>query len=112
MQGNNIIRKLSAGFLLLLFALCITPKKTLHDLIADHKDAPFASEGTAQQHISTSGFRCNCDDLVVESPFISDFIPIEIITIAAYSSHVAAPADDFRFLHHFYYELRGPPCIS
>lgn len=112
LSGNNIIRKLSAGFLLLLFALCVTPKKTLHDLIADHKDAPFASTGTAQQHLSASGFRCNCDDLVVESPFISDVLPIEITSAAIRVSHKAVPADDFRFLRHFYFELRGPPSIS
>ena len=112
MSGNNTIRKLSAGFLLLLFALCVTPKKTLHDLIADHKDTPFASTGAMQQHISNSGFRCNCDDLVVESPFICDYIPIDIIAPAVYTSHIPVPDDDFRFLHHFYFELRGPPGIS
>jgi len=90
----------------------LLPKKTLHDLIADHKDAPFASTETAQQHLSVSGFRCNCDDLVVESPFVSDILPIEITGAASYVSHNTVAADDFRFLHHFYFELRGPPSIS
>jgi hypothetical protein len=84
----------------------------LHDLIADHKDAPFASSTTAQQLSSNSGFRCNCDDLVVESPFISDFTPIEIAPSSGYAAHVASHNDDFKFLHHFYFELRGPPSFS
>src|SRR4051812_10070887 len=112
LSAKIIIRKISAGFLFLLFVLCVTPKKALHDLIADHKDSPFAAISSAQQLSSNSGFRCNCDDLVVESPFISDFAPIEIVVATGYAEHVAATSDDFRILHHFYFELRGPPSIS
>ncbi|MBS1598998.1 MAG: hypothetical protein JST75_12310 [Bacteroidetes bacterium] len=112
LSGNNIIRRISAGFLLLLFVLCVTPKKTLHDLIANHQDSPFASNTSAQQLSSNSGFRCNCDDLVVESPFVSDFIPIEVAPAAAHTIHTVLYAENFKFFHHFYFELRGPPSIS
>jgi len=112
LAGNQIIRKISAVFLLVLFALCVTPKKTLHDLVANHKDSPFASSTSAQQLSSNSGFRCNCDDLVVESPFLSDLPSLEINPALGFSSPVMMPVDDFRFLHHFYFELRGPPSVS
>jgi len=112
LAGNNIIRKISAAFLLLLFALCVTPKIALHDLIADHKDSPFASATSSQQLSSNSGFRCNCDDLVVESPFVSDCVPVEITPVKTYARHFITPAENFRFLHHFYFELRGPPSVA
>jgi|SRR5579862_6979296 len=69
LEQSNTIRKISAAFFLLLFSLCITPKRFLHDILANHKDAqPFAS--VPAQQISQSGFRCQTDDLVVEAPFL------------------------------------------
>jgi hypothetical protein len=69
LKQSNTIRKISAAFFLLLFSFCITPKRFLHDILANHKDAqPFAS--VPLQQISQSGFRCQTDDLVVEAPFL------------------------------------------
>ncbi len=69
LKQSNTIRKISAAFFLLLFSFCITPKRFLHDILANHKDAqPFAS--VPVQQISQSGFRCQTDDLVVEAPFL------------------------------------------
>jgi hypothetical protein len=109
---NSIIRNLSAGLLLVLFAFCVTPKKIIHDLLADHKDAPFTLAGTAQQQFEYSGFRCNCDNLVVESPFVSDFIPVLIQVERGYIEHPVDRPIPFTVPPHFYFELRGPPFIA
>ena len=106
-----VLRQLSAGLMLVLFAFCITPKKTLHDLIANHKDSPYALGGTTQQ-IENAGFRCNCDNLVVESPFVVDFVPVEINIAATHTSYIVAADYDLSFFSHFYFELRGPPCFA
>ena len=69
LKQSNTIRKISAAFFLLMFSFCVTPKRFLHDILANHKDAqPFAS--VPLQQISQSGFRCQTDDLVVEAPFL------------------------------------------
>jgi hypothetical protein len=53
---------------LLLFIFSITPKKYLHDLIADHVDAVFA-RGADAPAIKKAEFNCHYDHLVTESPF-------------------------------------------
>jgi hypothetical protein len=70
MHNNPIIRRFFAGLLLLLFAFGSTPKKTLHDFFADHKDLSARRTGdihTAQ--LIDKGFSCDCESLVVEFPF-------------------------------------------
>jgi hypothetical protein len=59
---------------LVLFVFSITPKKYLHDLIADHVDAGF-TRGTDAPAIKKAEFNCHYDHLVTESPFT----PIESI---------------------------------
>jgi hypothetical protein len=66
------IKQIIAGFMLLLFAFSITPKRQIHDLVASHQDTKpgryLLANNTAQVH--KSGINCNCDQLIVESPFL------------------------------------------
>jgi hypothetical protein len=72
MKDSLLIKRFLAAFFLLLFSFCVTPKRFLHDVLANHKDAkPFSSDPI--QQISQSGFRCQTDDLVVEAPFLPGF---------------------------------------
>jgi hypothetical protein len=107
-----IIRKIAAVFLLLLFAFCITPKMLLHELIADHKDTPFTSNNSSSQQFEYSGFRCNCDNLVVESPFVNYYITQEVVFPKFNSNHSDFFATNPVFSHSFYFELRGPPSAA
>jgi hypothetical protein len=68
---NNYIRRSLAGFFLLLFCFCVTPKRFLHDLLANHKDAQNITGNPAEQ-IAASGFHCNVDELVVVAPFLPE----------------------------------------
>jgi hypothetical protein len=56
--------------LVLLFLFSITPKRYLHDLVADHKDSCSYSH-PKQASVSQKGVNCHADDLVVKSPFAS-----------------------------------------
>lgn len=66
------IQRVLAGFFLLLFAFGNTPRLTLHNLVANHKDTRtrqynINSQGT---QLGNAGINCQCDHLVMESPFV------------------------------------------
>jgi hypothetical protein len=95
--------------MLIIFGFSITPKIILHNIVANHKDTPFQSGDNASAQLYAAGFNCNCDNLVVESPFTSDFNPLEIKAIIFFKPHFAEIITSFYSQHHFYSELRGPP---
>ena len=96
--------------MLVIFALSITPKKLLHDLVANHRDKQalsFADNSTSQ--INRAVFNCHCDNLVVESPFTDDYSPIIFINPAVFAQHKLLPVADFCSARHLLFGLRGPP---
>jgi hypothetical protein len=106
---QNFIRRVTAGILLLLFAFSVTPKKTLHDLFAHHKDLPATSSHTKSPLLIQAGFRCQCDNLVVESPFLTQFQPADVFLPLSYRKLYKAPTEKYPSAFHFYTGLRGPP---
>lgn len=105
--------------MLLLFAFSITPKKSIHDLVANHHDTrivtydasnDFASTDTKQIH--QSGINCKCDQLIVESPFScatqSVSFLVEVFQNEVYQkpSHVSFSAPILQI------GLRGPPSFG
>jgi hypothetical protein len=106
------IRRISAGILLLLFAFSLTPKKTLHDFFAHHKDIPLKYGDTKAEQLCQSGFTCNCENLVVESPFTATMVSIELQTpVIVGSTQYRMIRSTFRKLPPLYFELRGPPAV-
>ena len=95
--------------MLAVFAFSVTPKILLHNLVADHKDTPIKSNHSNQEQFSRAGFNCNCDNLVVESPFLNDFIPVDLSVEKQFALQKISYADNFHSLNYFYFELRGPP---
>jgi hypothetical protein len=100
-----------AVVMLLIFGFSITPKIILHDIVANHKDTPFQSNHNQTAQLSAAGFSCNCDNLVVESPYTKDFNALQIKTILFFKSHFADVVSSFYSQHHFYSGLRGPPAF-
>ncbi|MDP4147919.1 MAG: hypothetical protein Q8927_03260 [Bacteroidota bacterium] len=98
--------------MLLLFAFSMTPKRPLHDLLANHRDVPVKSFGGKIKQLSKSGFNCRCESLVVESSFIGIAFPClpEPPVI-----HGQAPCmltnEGCRQTPPLYFELRGPPAV-
>lgn len=111
---NKIIKKSIAGLLLLLFAFSITPKKILHDLIANHKDtiSKFPSANGKSQHINKATIYCHCEDLVAESPFTDPSVLIEILKPVVFSDQPVLRIFNFHSQHQLFFELRGPPAFS
>ncbi|HLK30081.1 MAG TPA: hypothetical protein VKT28_15985 [Puia sp.] len=95
--------------MLMVFAFSVTPKILLHNLVADHRDTPRSHNNSKEQQLSKTGFNCNCDNLVVESPFVNDYVEIDLSVTQNFSGQKIAYENNFYSLHYFYFELRGPP---
>jgi hypothetical protein len=105
---TSIIRRFSAAFFLLLFAFCVTPKRFLHDLLANHQD----TERTASllvTEVSASGFHCHCDNLVVMTPFTADIQPANALQLHSAQYRYADPLSTFLFRYLPHTGVRGPP---
>jgi hypothetical protein len=95
--------------MLAVFVFSVTPKILLHNLVADHKDSPIKSNLSDKHQFSKAVFNCNCDNLVVESPFVNDVLPVYLAVQKLFVRQQTFFRNNFSFLHHFYFELRGPP---
>ena len=110
--NNSItIRKIIAGLLLVLFAFGMTPKITLHDLVATHTDSRIKKKNTdpTSSQIAKSTFNCQCDNLVSESPF--ETIPLAVTHAAEliYSTFQANNGAATYSTTLFLFGFRGPP---
>ncbi|HVM87856.1 MAG TPA: hypothetical protein VMT76_06680 [Puia sp.] len=97
--------------MLIVFAFSVTPKILLHNLVADHRDTPLAHNYSHDQQVSKTGFNCNCDNLVVESPFVNNIDRIDVKITRNFSEQYIAYTNYFISLHQVYFTLRGPPLI-
>ena len=100
------------GVLLLLFALGITPVSLLHDAVSHHTDVCYHQFNIKGKLITKADINCHCISFVAEANFLNNYQPVVI------KSPKPLPARQFAFLmlpfysqHHFYSELRGPPCL-
>jgi len=99
-----------AGTVLLLFAFClgITPKKTLHDWFANHKDTTSSAPVSKTQQLSKAGFNCNCENLVAESHFVT-FSSFAVVNFPSLHSFVSFNIPSLISLSSSQNNLRGPP---
>lgn len=109
MNYNNFIRKILAVVMLNVFAFSVTPKIILHNLVADHRDTPRSQNHSKDQQLSKTGFNCNCDNLVVESPFTDDQKSVQIIISSFFLPQAIENIQRFNAGHHFYFLLQRPP---
>lgn len=97
----------------MIFALSITPTKVLHFFFANHKDANITNTKNSKTPvISIAMFNCQCDNLVVESPFTLQYQPIETVIPELFFINNPATKSSFHCIHHFFFELRGPPSLA
>lgn len=103
-----ILKKLSSLLVVLVFALSITPKITLHKWFANHIDSTFKIPNGNTTQISKAGFNCKCDDLVAESHFMAS-PGLIIINIGTYFPLYSFYIPTYYSVSLFYNYLRGPP---
>jgi len=110
MYKNNAIKSLAGVLLLCIFLFSITPKQWLHDIVTHHKDSRTVSFD-GKQSLSIAGFHCDCDNLVVQAPFINYDLAVEINTPEFIVQHQSIVVSNFISTYHFFSSLRGPPSI-
>jgi len=109
---KNTIKQLLAAGLLLIFSFSITPRKFLHDALANHKDKAvmLSADGTAQ--FSHTGFVCKCDNQVAESPFTDAIACFEFAAVRSFSEYKHAQPCRFYSSGFFFFQRRGPPLTN
>ena len=105
---SHSLKNISTILLLFAFTLGITPKKTLHDWFANHKDSTSSIPPGKTQQLTKAGFNCNCDDLVAESHFVA-FSSLIVVNFPSLHSFVSFSIPPFVSLSLFHNNLRGPP---
>jgi hypothetical protein len=108
LKHSNIIKRLLAAFFLLLFSFCVTPKRFLHDLLANHKDAQPSASFPVQQ-VAESGFHCQIDDLVVVAPFLPGIQIIDPVIASSIPLSFSEQLHSIVFLYLSPADGRGPP---
>lgn len=111
MFKNQIIQKIVAAVLLIVFAFSITPAIVFHNCLADHTDTLKKITATNHEQVGKQTFNCNCDNIVAQSPFTDP--DKEIITPVEnfFSSFVVGKHVHFTTALHIFYSLRGPPAV-
>jgi hypothetical protein len=94
----------------LLFSFCVTPKRFLHDLLANHKDAQ-TSASLHEQQIAASGYHCHIDDLVVVAPFLPEVQTKEPVLLSSAPLIFSESFASFAFSYTSNTDSRGPPAI-
>ena len=97
-----------SGWLLILFAFSITPKIYLHDVIATHKDSSFNISEKATQ-VSKKGIHCDCNSLVVISPFLSESNSVQLTPLSFFVDNNCKVNKCFYSVDVYVSSLRGPP---
>ncbi len=111
MSVYTSIQKLVAGLLLVLFAFGITPKRTLHNLVADHRDGKVAvifHDHTGTE-LSKAAFNCQCENLISESPFVTETYAFTKASPVYFTTYAYGAIDRPATTAIFSSGLRGPP---
>ena len=94
----------------MVFALSITPKLILHQVVATHEDLVSTTDKKTEK-VSPAGFSCDCNHLVVESPFADDVIFLKIEQTAGYNPFQGSRYITFLRTTFHSTDLRGPPVV-
>lgn len=95
--------------MLALFALGVTPKIVIHALAARHTDSRRAFGHIKADQYNKTGFHCNIENLVVESPFLNYSNAIHLRAPEAFPIHQIRADHQFRSYTDHIFGLRGPP---
>ena len=105
---SHNLKNISTILLLCVFTLGITPRKTLHDWFANHKDSTSTIPAGKTQQLTKAGFNCNCENLVAESHFVT-FSTLIVVNLPSVHSFVSFSNPSLVSLSLFHNNLRGPP---
>ena len=110
LRQHTIFKNLSGVFILCTFLLGITPKYTLHNFTANHKDAPHKKTNDGFQ-FNTAGFNCELNSIVATSAFTETVTEIQLPVLVHLNSFIALFSFPVLPTAHIYFGLRGPPSL-
>jgi hypothetical protein len=95
--------------MLSLFAISITPKQLLHDILTGHKHQLTKQSAELQVQQSKTSFHCEWNQQDIESPFSP--APVILLEAPAFLpiSHIVYFIPGFHSSGIEYSSLRGPP---
>jgi hypothetical protein len=94
-----------------LFALSITPKQWLHDIITGHKHSYSKLEKTSNIQASKNGFQCSWNNQEVESPFTTHTLQGLDEVVLHHVSHSSNYTRTYFSTDALFSSLRGPPSV-
>ncbi|MEO5945130.1 MAG: hypothetical protein ABIP30_05300 [Ferruginibacter sp.] len=109
MSLSFTIRRIISAFLIVVFALSITPVIVLHNLTANHTDISYADKNQKSNQVSKAGINCNCINFVAEAQFLNDFAIINTAIPQSFLPIHIFYKESFLSRGNFFAELRGPP---
>jgi len=99
-----------AAVMLALFALGITPKIAVHELVARHTDRHLALGSLKTDLLTRAGFFCRVDNLVVDLSFLLFSVDLRLRVLRGYCREYDQRAkDQYYSFECFQFGLRGPP---
>ena len=95
----------------MLFAFTITPKKILHNLVANHKDgsANASLPDANTTNLTKASFNCQCDNPITESPFVSINSSPDISCGTPFAIYLNRYVQSHYSSDLILFGLRGPP---
>jgi len=113
LHKNNLISKIAAFLLLLLFVLGNTPTQLLHDTFAHHKDySSGQTNSNDKAQLDQIGYHCNCDHFVVDSSFSIPAVNAYCVSILLGSKFSPSIIGSLFYQTSSFFQLRGPPVIA
>ncbi len=111
MFKNQIIKKIVAAAMLMLFAFSITPTIVFHNWLVNHTDTFKNYVHKKGDQLGKQTFNCHCDHVVAESPFTEPDKAIISYPAQSFSLFKAEPQVQYTSSPYFLYSLRGPPAV-
>lgn len=109
MKSASTIKRIVSVFLLCVFAIGITPKQVLHDLLTNHDHIPVEDRSGAW--IGKDRYNCDDENFVAESPFVLHDLDHAIQAPSSFQVSRNTFLVSYSFLSLFFFELRGPPAF-
>ena len=108
---SQVIRKIVAAAMLLVFALSITPAIVFHNLVAGHTDTAKNYTDQKQAQLGKQTFNCHCNNIVAESPFTEPATQIlnpveQVFSTVKFEKELALKSSP-----PIFHALRGPPAV-
>ncbi|MBS1497013.1 MAG: hypothetical protein JSS85_09015 [Bacteroidetes bacterium] len=103
------IRRITSAFLIVVFALSITPVIFLHKIAANHTDISYANKHIKCRQLSKAGIHCQCINFVAEAPFLNDLAVVSFSKVQSFIPIHFSYKELFLSQNKYYEELRGPP---